>query len=141
MVVLIDTNVLIDLVSKREPFFGAAKEAIGMCACGRAEGYVAFHSLPDMWYILRRKGDDERRRQLLDICEVLTVTGATHDEVVKAIKTSGFRDFEDCLQDRCAAGIGAEYIVTRNVKDFSQSEVRAITPEEFCVIMREGETE
>ncbi len=141
MVVLIDTNVLIDLVSKREAFFEAAKDAVGFCACGKAEGYVAFHSLPDMWYILRKKGDAERRRQLLDICEVLTVAGTTHDEVVKAIKSSDFKDFEDCLQDRCAASIGAGYIVTRNVKDFGQSEIKAITPTEFCTIMRARETE
>lgn len=46
-----------------------------------------------------------------------------------------FRDFEDCLQDRCAQGIGAGYIITRNVADFNGSEIPAITPEDFLRVI------
>lgn len=42
-----------------------------------------------------------------------------------------FRDFEDCLQDRCAKSVKAQYIVTRNVADFSGSEIPAVLPEDF----------
>lgn len=42
-----------------------------------------------------------------------------------------FKDFEDCLQDRCAKGIGADYIITRNARDFAGSAVPAVSPEEF----------
>lgn len=42
-----------------------------------------------------------------------------------------FKDFEDCLQDRCAKSVNAEYIITRNVEDFSKSEVPAMLPEDF----------
>ncbi len=42
-----------------------------------------------------------------------------------------FRDFEDCLQDRCAKGINAQYIITRNVDDYINSEIPAILPTDF----------
>ena len=51
-----------------------------------------------------------------------------------AIKKSNFKDFEDCLQDKCAVGVNANYIITRNVDDFVGSEVPAILPEDFLKI-------
>ncbi len=51
----------------------------------------------------------------------------------QAIDNDTFSDFEDCLQDRCAAGAGAKYIVTRNVSDFGNSEIPAILPEELLL--------
>ncbi len=71
----------------------------------------------------------------MNICKVLTVAGADQGEVIKAIEKSDFKDFEDCLQDRCAVSVAADYIVTRNVKDFTTAEIKAITPEEFCDLM------
>lgn len=71
----------------------------------------------------------------MNICKVLTVAGADQGEVIKAIENSDFKDFEDCLQDRCAVSVAADYIVTRNVKDFTTAETKAITPKEFCDLM------
>ena len=68
---------------------------------------------------------------LKDICKLLTVAGASHAQVLEAIENVQFKDFEDCLQDRCAKGVKAQYIVTRNTKDFLGSEVPAVLPEEF----------
>lgn len=131
MVVLIDTNVVIDFLLTREPFFEASSKVIAKCANGEIAGYIAFHSIPNLWYILRRVPEDKRRRWLIDICGFLKVAGTSHEEVVKAIKMTEFKDFEDCLQDRCAKNLRAQYIITRNVADFNKSEVQAITPEDF----------
>ncbi len=68
---------------------------------------------------------------MLDICSFLSVIGVGHEEVVKAIKMKEFRDFEDCLQDRCAKSIDAGYIITRNTADFSGSDIPAVSPEDF----------
>lgn len=94
MVVLVDTNVIIDFLITREPFYQAAAEVITKCANRELTGYIAFHSLPNLWYILRKVPDDKRREWLSDICSFLQVTGASHDEVIKAIKMKEFHDFE-----------------------------------------------
>lgn len=133
MVILVDTNVIIDFLTTREPYFDASSKVIAKCANGELAGYIAFHSIPNLWYILRKVPDDMRRKWLIDICEFLTVVGVNHDEVLRAIRMKDFRDFEDCLQDRCARNIGAKYIITRNVADFTNSEVPAVSPEDFLV--------
>lgn len=56
-------------------------------------------------------------------------------EVLKAVEMDEFKDLEDCLQDRCAESVHAQYIVTSNVKDFKESTVLAITPADFCKLM------
>ena len=131
MVILIDTNVRIDFLITREPFYKTASEIIERCADGRLSGYIAFHSISNLWYILRKVPEDKRREWMKDICSILRVAGASHEEVLRAIERKEFKDFEDCLQDRCAKGVKAQYIVTRNTKDFLGSEVPAVLPEEF----------
>lgn len=134
MVVLVDTNVIIDFLITREPFYQAASEVISRCANRELTGYIAFHSIPNLWYILRKIPEDKRRAWLLDICHFLQVTGTSHEEVIRAIKMREFHDFEDCLQDRCAKNIDAQYIITRNVDDYINSEIPAILPEDFLKI-------
>lgn len=132
MVLLVDTNVLIDFLGHRESFEEDTHKVIVYCARPTVQGYVAFHSLPNIWYALRKEPEEERRRGLRAICGVFTVTGASHEAVVSAIEQTDFRDFEDCLQDKCAEAVDADYIITRNVKDFRTAKTAVMTPADFC---------
>ena len=132
--VLVDTNVIIDFLMTREPFYKASAEVITKCVGKELDGYIALHSVSNLWYILRKVPEDKRRKWLIDICQCLHVEGICHEDVIKAIKMAEFKDFEDCLQDRCAENIKAEYIITRNVKDFEGSTVQAVLPEKFLEI-------
>ena len=78
----------------------------------------------------------KRRQSLKDLCEIFTVASATQSEILSAIENDSFSDFEDCLQDKCAKDIGADYIITCNIRDFENSEVPAVTPDEFCRIFK-----
>lgn len=131
MVILVDTNVIIDFLMTREPFYRASSEIMKKCADGELTGYIAFHSIPNLWYILRKVPEERRRGWMADVCSFLKVAGASHEEVLKAIKMKEFRDLEDCLQDKCAKGVGARYIITRNEKDFSNADIPAVSPENF----------
>ncbi len=75
---------------------------------------------------------------ILRLCNVLTVVGASQDEVINAIQNENFSDFEDCLQDKCAKEAGCDYIVTANLKDFTNSEVPAIAPNELVKFIDEN---
>lgn len=59
------------------------------------------------------------------------MAGASHEAVVRAIRMTAFKDFEDCLQNRCAEQVRADYIITRNLEDFKESDVPAILPVDF----------
>lgn len=135
MVILVDTNVILDYLAKREGFFEDARKIMEACADGEVQGCVAFHSLPNLWFILRKKPDNVRREMLKQICALLSVVSTEHDEVVKAVETAEFRDFEDCLQDKCAVMAKADYIVTRNVADYKYADTEVIIPSEFCKLV------
>ena len=131
MVVLIDTNIIIDFLAVRKPFYDSALRVVEKCASGEADGYIAFHSLPNLWYIFRKVPEETRRLWLEKICKILKVASASQESVLKAIKMDNFTDFEYCLQDRCAEEVSANYIITRNTADFEASVVSAIEPDEW----------
>ena len=131
MKVLIDTNVIIDFLLKREIFYKESKEVLMKCTHENVEGFIAMHSVSNLWYILRNESIENRRKCLRIICLALTVCSANHTEVYNAVKNEKFNDFEDCLQEVCAYQNKMNYIITRNVKDFKNSRVKALTPKEF----------
>ena len=71
------------------------------------------------------------REILSSICTLFDVEGIDKTKLLSGLENEDFSDFEDCLQMECAKSFGAEYIVTRNVSDYSASEVKAIEPGEF----------
>lgn len=96
MVILIDTNVALDFLTMRQPFYDDARKVIMICAEGRVQGYLAFHSLPNIFYILRKSHSDaDRRKMLKKLCSVLKVTGVSHESICDAIELEDFSDFED----------------------------------------------
>ncbi len=130
MALLIDTNVIMDYITKRttSPNLDASIHAIELCAEHNVCGYVAFHSIPNLWFSLRRIPHEIRRQWLIQVCNLLTVIGKEHDKVVRALHNTDFKDFEDCLQDECAIHANVDYIVTWNISDYTISKIKAITP-------------
>ena len=133
MRILIDTNVLIDFVSMRAPYEVDAIKILDACDKSIIDGCIAAHSISNMEYILRKSIPlTERREMLLYLCSILEVSGIDKYKLTRALTNESFTDFEDCLQSLCAADCRADYIVTRNPKDFSGSIVPIIQPNEFC---------
>lgn len=135
MVILVDTNVILGYYQEREGHFEYAQRLFQYGTTKVLKGYVAFHSMSIIWYALRKYPYQDRRTVLREIAKMLTVTAAPHSSVWDAILNEDFPDFEDCLQEKCALEVGADYIVTRNVKDFSASKIPAVTPAELLEII------
>lgn len=140
MVILVDTNVVLDIIQGRQPYCEAATDIFTLCAMKKVSGYIALHSVSNIFFILRKAFTvQERRRILKDILKIFTIAGTTHQGVLEALEKEDFKDFEDCLQDECAKEVGADYIVTRNVADFGSSEIKAVEPEVFLKILQDIE--
>ena len=74
--ILLDTNVLLDYLLEREPFFEDAKEIVVSCAEGKTKGCIAAHSIPNMFFILRKDySAKERREVLFNLCAIFDVEG------------------------------------------------------------------
>ena len=130
--ILIDTNVLLDYLLEREPFFEDAKKVILSCTEGNTKGCIAAHSISNMFFILRKDYTAKERREILSsLCTIFDVEGIDKAKLLSGLANEEFSDFEDCLQMECAKSYGADYIVTRNVSDYSVSDIKAILPSEY----------
>ena len=126
MVILVDTNIIIDALANREPYADDAKRIMEKCAASEITGILAAHSIPNLFYILRKNFSQEERRFLLkNLCEIF------QKKIVAALENNAFSDFEDGLQEECAVESMADYIVTRNPADFKHSRVKVILPDEL----------
>lgn len=140
MRILIDTNILIDVVARREPFFADAVKIFEICQQEIVEGIIAAHSVVNMAYILRKNfTPEELRAILLRLCKIFQVEAIDLSKLIAALNNQDFSDFEDCLQMQCALNQHADYIVTRNAPDFVASEIPAVTPKEFFKILEAEE--
>ncbi len=130
--VLIDTDVILDFFFDRQPFSEYSAQVIGLCETSQIIGFVTPVIYSNVYYILRQTAPHnkviEHLKQLLMITEVLLMD----KEVVSNALNSGFKDFEDSLQNFSAMKNGQiDVILTRNLKDYSKSEIGVLTPESY----------
>jgi predicted nucleic acid-binding protein len=136
MVVLIDSDVLMDYLAKREPFYSNACKIIELRKRQKFYGCITTQTYANLHYILRNTITERQRRGLLlELCVLFKIGIIDGAMTVQALKEPQYKDFEDRLQMLCAIKENADYIVTRNLKDYTDSEVKAIPPNEFLKII------
>lgn len=131
MRVLIDTNVILDVLCNRQGFVEEASKVFKFCEVNKIEGYISAISVPNIVYILRKELDAEKTKKILDqLSLIFKISDLKSDDLKKAANLM-FDDYEDALKSVCASRIKANYIITRNIKDFTNSKVAAIKPSEL----------
>jgi len=129
MKLLIDTNVILDYLVDRIPYAAHSEQIIDLCVQGSAEGFLTASSATDIYYIMRKAvGQAKAMENLKVMLGILNVAGVLRSDLLRAMELD-MADFEDALAAICAKRIKAEYIVTRNGKDFTGSPVKPITPD------------
>ena len=131
MKVLIDTNIILDVLCKRPAFYEDSAKIFKLCEVKKISGVISALSILNIMYILRKELDADKTREILDsLMLIFSVADLKADDLKKAADMR-FKDYEDAIQSACATRIKANYIVTRNIKDFSESKVTAIKPAEL----------
>lgn len=139
MVILVDTNIVLDVLLKREPYRTNAEIILSKCADRQIIGYLAAHTIPNLFYILRKRYTQQERRKLIkNLCSIFRISDLNLDRILSAVGNDDFTEFEDCLQEECAVNVMADYIVTRNPKDFEKSRVKIIDPEGFILLLQKN---
>ena len=132
MRLMIETNILLDVLVKREPFYEASREVLRLCEEKKVQGFLSASAATDIFYLVRRHLHSTNSAYkclgyVLDILKVLTVT---NEDVINAY-TKKAHDFEDCLLAVCAASNKCDYIITRNKRDFEEFNIETFSPEEL----------
>lgn len=130
--VLIDSDVILDLFFARKPFVEYSSMVLSLCESGQIQGFLTPLIYSNVYYLLRQtaKHDKviEKLKQLLKITDVLQMDRSA----VESALNSGFKDFEDALQNFSAVNGGnIDIILTRNLKDYKNSELGVFTPETY----------
>lgn len=128
--IFLDTNVVIDLLDKREAFYKAAVDIFTLAYKKKIVLYVSPMTYATASYLLRKRGSEQTKLLLHNFRQLSRVTTAD-EKVVDEALASSFVDYEDGLQYYSALSKNVEVIVTRNVKDFSSSMLPVMTPDEF----------
>lgn len=131
MDLVLDNSIVIDHIDRREPFYELSRRVCLLGVVGEANTYISVNMLTDIYYLLRKDYGSQGAQDLIENnLSFLQLIGISAEDAQKAL-AARWGDFEDCLVARCAEKIKADYIVTRNVKDFRSSSVEAVTPEEL----------
>ena len=126
----LDTNIVIDLLDKREPFCYDAVRLFTMAYNKKVQLLVFPMTYATASFLLRKHGTEEVRR-LLNNFRLLSRVTTANERTVDESLVSQFADFEDALQYYSALTAKAEAIITRNKKDFANSKIPVMTAGEY----------
>ena len=132
MRILIDTNVILDVLLKRSPFYETAIEVLKLSARDDIQEFVSASAITDIYYIAYKNLRDKAavRELLKKLLLIVSVAGVSEEEIQKALELE-WNDFEDSVQYSVAALNEMDGIITRNVKDYSSAEMQVWEPAQF----------
>jgi len=131
MRLMLDANIVLDVLQAREPYLADSSRISKMCETDLAEGHISTLSFANLVYVMRKELDPEKTEEVL---KMLSLIYKFDDLTLADLNNAAslrWDDFEDAVQATIAKRIDADYIITRNVKDFKNSKVMALMPSEF----------
>jgi predicted nucleic acid-binding protein len=133
MKVVIDLNVLLDVVQKRDKYYLSSAAVLEAVVENRVQGFVPAHLITTLYYLTAGYSSKQNAALLIEwILTYFEIGVETKQEFLKAISLD-FADFEDAVVAGVARSHQCGAIITRNIKDFKNSPVQAMTPEEFLI--------
>ncbi len=129
--VFVDTDIILDFLGFREPFYINAANLFSLADKGELQIFVSSLSFANLNYLLSKQyNTNEARKKLLKFKTLVSVL-AVDDKIIELSLTSDFKDFEDGIQYFSAIDKGLRIILTRNLKDFKTADIAVITAEEY----------
>ena len=134
---LIDTNIVIDLLAKRDPFYDDAAKLFSLADKSKIKLSVSSLTFANTNYILQKSESSTVTREILRKFKILTTVLTLDEKVIDlALNDKGFSDFEDAIQYFSAIENNLDIIITRNLKDYKTSKLPVMTASEFIKTMK-----
>ena len=132
MKLLIDTNIILDVLLKREPFYNEGAKVLNLAKEDNINLYVSASAITDIYYIANQMLRDkaEVKNLLVKLLNIVSIASVTEDEIRNALMLS-WKDFEDSVQYSVALLQEMDGIVTRNPNDYQEAEIKVWEPEDF----------
>ena len=132
MKVFLDTNIVIDLLAKREPFYNHADQIFSLADKMKIQLYVSALTFANTNYILLKERKPEEAKSILRRLKLIVNIISLDEKIIGlSLNDTDFRDYEDAIQYYSAIENGIETIITRNLKDFQKSKIPVLTAEQY----------
>ena len=129
--ILLDTNIILDIALKREPFVQSAFSIFELITQGRISCFInAISVINTHYFIKKEQGAEKAIGFISDLILMVDVVGVDKTTIIDSLQ-SEFSDFEDAVQEFSAISADIDIIVTRNIKDFKKSKISVFTPDDF----------
>ena len=134
--IFLDTNVMMDLLSARVPFYNSIAKITSLADKGEIKMIVSALSYTTVNYLLSKIDNVDTTRDKLRKFKIVSEVAVLDEEIIEKGLNSNFSDFEDAVQYFSALKANCKIIVTRNTKDFKESRLPIMTPEEFLASIK-----
>jgi len=132
---LIDANIVLDVLAKREPHYTTSAAVWTLVEQGQGEGLLAAHTVTTLHYlVVKHLGQSQAHLIMTKLLHVFNIAAVDRDVILQALAL-GWKDFEDAVQMAAAFNSQADYLVTRNPKDFKDELVRVLQPGELLALI------
>ena len=129
--ILIDLNIILDVYQKRDPFYEASAGILALVETGQINGYIAAHSFPTLFYLIQKdKSATEAKALIITLLRIIKISLIDQETIEKALALD-YSDFEDAVQMICALQCKADFLITRNIKDYQPALVPVLEPIDF----------
>jgi predicted nucleic acid-binding protein len=129
--VFVDTDIVLDLLGNRKPFYRHAAELFSIADRSEIKIFVSSLSFSNLNYIFSKQYSSIQARKILMKFKTLVTVLSVSDKVVELALLSDFKDFEDALQYFTALENDVNFLLTRNLKDYKTAEMPIMTAEQF----------
>lgn len=129
--VFVDTDVVLDLLAKRAPFYEYAARLFSSADLQEINIAVSSLCFSNLNYILSKQKSTAEARKILSRLKVLVKVLTVDDKIIELALNSDFNDFEDAIQYYCAIENGYKIIVTRNLNDYKKSNIPVMSEEDY----------
>ena len=133
--VLVDINVLLDVLQKREPFFESSARLLLLIESGKVKGFVTSHSITTLFYLIKKdRSTAEAKVTITNILQFMKVAAVDQSTIEQALNLD-YRDFEDAVQMIAAVQCKADCLITRNTKDYQPPLLAFLQPVDFLAAL------
>lgn len=136
MIILLDTNISLDFLLQREPYFESVNKIMVLIKDNDVEACVTASSVTDIFYVMRRyRTQEERVLMLTEYLKLVEIINTTRTDILRALKMEN-PDFEDAVAFQSAKRKKVDYLITRDKTGFADKAVKVVSPEEFLIFYR-----
>jgi predicted nucleic acid-binding protein len=129
--VFVDTDIIYDMLAKREPHFQAAARLFTLSDGGKIQIFISALTIANIHYLISKQLSPDEAKQIIRKFRLMVHIVPINEKIIDLALNSDFKDFEDAIQHYCALENDIPILLTRNLRDYKKSQISVMTAQDF----------